>query len=323
MDKTLAIGLLMIAVQARALGPALKPAGIVPLPHVEGRIDHLAADTAGGRLYVAALGNNSVEVVDVRNRAVIHSITGLDEPQGCLLLPGNRLAVTGGGDGTVRIFSDSTFQQLQQYGLRDDADNIRLSPDGSEIVVGYGTGAVAMIDATTLELKGEIVLAGHPESFQMERGSKTVYINDPATAQVLVGNGETGNVMGRIPLKEAGGNFPMALDESHHRLFVGCRTPARLMVIDTETGKVAGSAEIHRDADDVYYDDVNDCVYVSCGEGFLDVLREEAGKVVRVMDVPTFKGARTCCFQPRTGMLYVAAPRQGKRDACIEIFSTR
>src|ERR1043165_6896529 len=98
----------------------------IPLPNTSGRIDHLSIDLQGQRLFVAALGNNSVEVLDLKAGKVIHSISDFSEPQGVLFLAApNQLFVTNGGNGLCQIFDASSFTALSRIDLGGDADNIR------------------------------------------------------------------------------------------------------------------------------------------------------------------------------------------------------
>ncbi|MGE5127301.1 MAG: YncE family protein, partial [Betaproteobacteria bacterium] len=234
--------------------PPLRLERKVELPEVRGRIDHLAVDVRGQRLFVAALGNDTVEVIDLAAGRRAHTIRGLAEPQGVLFEPGeNRLFVANGRDGSVRIFDASSFAPTGRLRCGDDADNLRLDAARRQIWVGYGRGALAAIDASGRRL-GEVVLPVHPESFQLERDGPRIFVNLPDAGQVAVVDREKRAQVASWGTGEASANYPMALDEPHRRLFVVCRTPARLLVLDTGSGRQVAALPTVGDADDVFYD---------------------------------------------------------------------
>ena len=292
----------------------------IALPKVEGRIDHFAIDAEGKRLVVAALGNGSVEVIDLAQGKVVRSLGGLAEPQGIGIVPSTgRIAVASGGDGTLRQYDGTTFEALAPMHLGDDADNLRVEPVTERLVVGYGGGGLALVtpgQAPTL-----VPLSAHPESFQLEAGGARVFVNVPGAGHVAVVDRVTAKVLARWPLQEAHQNFPMAFDEPHQRLLVGCRAPARLLVLDTtpgarEAGRLVASLEISGDVDDVCEDRARHRFYLSCGAGFVDVVEQkDADRYERIGRAPTAAGARTAIFVPATSSLYVAVPHRGAQGA--------
>jgi DNA-binding beta-propeller fold protein YncE len=119
----------------------------------------------------------------------------------------------------------------------------------------------------------------------------------------------------------------MALDEANHRVFIGCRRPAKVLVYDTTTGKESGSFDIVGDTDDLFYDAARKRVYVSGGEGFIDVFRIEdsnrATGITRIARIATAAGARTSLFVPDQNRLYLAVPHRGSQKAEIRIYEAR
>ena len=301
--------------------PTLKRA--IPLPGVSGRIDHLALDPGNQRLFVAALGNNSLEVIDLAKGERVKSIGGLKEPQGVVFVPDAKAVfVASGGDGVVREYDAMTLEAKGSVKVGDDADNIRLSADGRAVVVGYGSGALAVLDAATLGKTAEVKLPGHPESFQLDPGGHLAFINIPGG---LVGGGgavavvdlTAQRVANTWQLKEAGRNFPMALDAARKRLYIGCRRPARLLVMDTDNGKVIASPECIGDADEVFLDDTTGRVLVVGGSGAIDVFEAKDDHVAKVASVKTPGGARTGLLISGQRALFVAVPESGKQGAEI------
>src|SRR5213594_2919198 len=253
----------------------LKLSQTIPLPGVEGRIDHMSVDVKGQRLFVAALGNNTVEVVDLAQGKRSRSITGLKEPQGIVYIPAlDQVVVANGADGSVRTLDARSFTTISSLDLGDDADNVRYDSTVGRLVVGYGDGALGMIDLKTHKVISSIKLSGHPESFQLEKSRPRIYVNVPSANHIAVVDTARQAVITTWPVGQFRANFPMALDESHHRLFVGTRNPAKLVVFDTESGKQITALNISADTDDVFFDQEAKRIYVSAGDGNIDVISQ-------------------------------------------------
>lgn len=309
------------AAQSRESDPLDLLRGI-PLDSVEGRIDHLALDTARKRLFVAALENGTVEVVDLASGKRTQQIKGLKEPQGVCVLPSGLLVVASGDDGKVRVFDD-TRERGWIDGLAD-ADNVRFDTTSKRVYVGYKSGALAVIDPEKPSKVADIALAAHPESFQLEITGKRIFVNIPKTGHVAVVDREKAKVVATWPLGDMRDNFPMALDEPNHRLFVACRKPAMLLVLDTESGRTIASLECSGDADDVFYDAARGRIYVSGGAGAISVFeRKDADHYGLLKTVATSAGARTCLFVPEAGRLYLAVPHRSGQRAEIREFQVR
>jgi DNA-binding beta-propeller fold protein YncE len=317
----LLLGTLAFAVQA-AEPATLKLTQTILLPGVTGRFDHFAIDTKGQRLFVAALGNNTLEVVDLAAGKRIRSVSGMSKPTGVLYLPDpNQIIVANGDDGTLKVLSGADFKVLQNLTALADADNLRFDPQTKLTWLGYGEGALAIIDTAAAKLLGSIKLPAHPESFQLEKGDRRIFVNVPDAKQVAVIDRVKRTVTDTWPMKKFQANFPMALDETNHRLFVGCRQPARLVVLDTATGKPVADVAISGDIDDLFYDAPRKRLYLSCGEGFLDTVAQTTPDTyTRVSQLPTPPGARTCYFAPGMDRLYLAVPDRGPQKAEIRVY---
>src|SRR5436309_7467779 len=253
------IVLIGFAVRAEAQDATpLRLVQTIPLPNVEGRIDHMAVDLKGQRLFIAALGNNTVEVLDLRAGKRIRSITGLHEPQGVGFIPEfNKIFVANAKSGACEVFDGSSFKPIKSIKFSDDADNIRYDAAARRVYVGYGTGGLGIIDAATGDQLGEIKLEGHPESFQLEKSGPRIFVNIPTSQKITVVDREKRAATTAWPTAGATANFPMALDETHHRLFVGFRNPTKLTVFDTKSGKVVINLDSPGDADDILQDDTS------------------------------------------------------------------
>src|SRR5215208_1542139 len=307
---------------------ALEQVQAIALPNVSGRIDHMALDAQGGRLFVAALGNNTLEVINLKAGKVTDEIKGLKEPQGVVYVPeDNKLLITNGDGDSVDIYDAQSLKLLNQVVLGDDPDNVRYDATTGYAYVGYGTGngsALGVVDVRTGTKVSDITLSGHPESFQLEDSGQRIFVNVPTAGHIAVVDRNRGSVVETWPLSNATENFPMALDEADQRLFVGTRSPAKLLVLDTETGKMITSLDSSGDADDIFYDMQNKRIYVSGGEGAISVFEQTDPDNYSLRDkVDTAEGARTSLFMPDSGTLYVAVPHRGSQQAEVRAFQTK
>jgi DNA-binding beta-propeller fold protein YncE len=300
----------------------------IQLPNVEGRIDHIAMDSQGEQLFVAALGNNTLEVIDIKASKVADEIKDLKEPQGVAYIPeGNKLLITNGEGDSLDVYDAQSLKLLNRVVLGDNPDNVRYDPTTGYAYVGYGTGngsALGVVDVSKGAKVADITLSGHPESFQLEESGQRIFVNVPTASHITVVDRGKGTVVETWPLSDAAENFPMALDEANHRLFVGTRSPAKLLILDTETGKVITSLDSSGDADDIFYDAKNKRIYVSGGEGAISVFEQTNPDNYKLLGkVDTAQGARTSLFVADSGMLYVAVPHHGSQQAEIRAFQSQ
>ncbi|HET9748262.1 MAG TPA: hypothetical protein VFS06_03070 [Casimicrobiaceae bacterium] len=295
----------------------------IALADVRGRIDHLAIDADGARLFVAALGNDSVEVIDLGRGTRVARINGLHEPQGIgYVRSANRLFVANAGDG-VDLFDASTLRRVSRIEGLDDADNVRVDAVNAKVFVGFAH-ALAALDPASGKLLERIALAGHPESFQLESTGSRIFVNVPSAAHIAVVDSQKKSVVGTWRIGHWQANFPMALDEAHQRLFVATRKPAALVIFDTQSGGRKADLPIGGDADDLFYDAKRKRLYVICGEGVVEVVEQkDADHYERAAEVNTVRGARTGLFVPSRDALFVAVPAHAGGSAEIRVFTPR
>ena len=322
--RSILAGAAMMAVCA-GVAMAQAPVALIDtvgLPHVEGRIDHLAVDIGTQRLYVAALGNNTVEVLDLKNGRHLKSVPGFREPQGIAVVADAKVVAIANGQGEgVQFIDAGDFHSTKTAQLGDDSDNVRYDAAAKRLWVGYGGGALAAVGPADGNVFGETKLSGHPESFQLERSGSRVFVNVPTRDQIAVVDRAPLKVTATWPVTTAKANFPMALDEANHRLFIGCRRPAKILVFDTTTGHESGSFDIVGDTDDLFYDAARKRIYVTGGEGYLDVFQEaDANHFTRIAHLATAAGARTSLFVPEFARLYLAVPHRGDQKAEVRIY---
>jgi DNA-binding beta-propeller fold protein YncE len=301
----------------------------IPLPGVQGRFDHFGFDRKN-QLFVAALGNNTVEVIDISARTRVHTITGIPNPQGVVYAPESKKLFAASSKGKLYIYDGATFDLIKSIDFHGDVDNLRYDAANQRVYVGYGedeTGAIATIDANTNDrLPEEYKLGAHPESFQLDASGPNIYVNLPDLKQIAVINRKTREIT-RWPMTLEH-NFPMALDEANHRLFVATHEPPRLAVFDTSSGRTVATLPCVQDADDVYYDSGRMRIYVPGGEGYISVFQlKDADHYELLAKVPSTLGARTAGYfgKGRKGFdrFFLAVPARADHGAEMWIYTVQ
>jgi WD40 repeat protein len=299
----------------------------ISLPGIKGRIDHLDINLKKQIVYIAAIESNAIEVVDINNGKVLHSITGLNEPQGIAYLPQNQeIFVANGGNGDCYFYNARTFDKVATVQLKSDADNVRFDPEGKKIYVGYGRGGIAIIDAGTHKQVGNIKLPSHPEGFQIDTKANLLYVNLPSSDLVSVVDLQQLKLIRNISVNYRSGNFPMALDSSEGRLFIGYRHPGKLVAMNTKGGRSICVNDLTNDSDDLFYDNDSKRIYVSCGGGishlgYIDIFQlESGGKCRQIARIATRNGARTSLLVPQFNLFLLAEPSVHSQDGELMVY---
>lgn len=294
----------------------------IEMPGVQGRIDHMAVNLTRKILYVAALGNNTVEVIDLAKGTVVQSIKGVEEPQGIAYLPEqNEIAVASGKNGDCVFFDAITFKKIATARLAGDADNIRYDPIDKKMYVGYGNGGIAIIDPATHQPVGDVNLGAHPESFQVDKKNNKLYVNLPDDHSIAVIDLKSFNLVSRWKTGKYGANFPMTLDTASNHTIVGFRKPARLVVYDSRTGNEITSNQLVDDVDDLFYDPATQQVLASGGGGFINIFQKASnGSFKRVSNITSRGGARTSFLIPSLRTFIVAQRAAYGKAASIVVY---
>jgi DNA-binding beta-propeller fold protein YncE len=312
--------------------PPLILVGAIPLPGVHGRFDHFSYDPKEpARLFLSALGNNSVEVLNLVTDTRVHSIPGIPEPQGIAYAIGLNKLFVGSRQGKLYIYDGTTYDLITAIDYHGDVDNLRYDEANKRVYVDYGDedkAAIGMVDATTNErLPEEFKTGAHPESFQLEKSGSKIYVNLPDLKKIGVIDRATHKMTSwPLTLEE---NYPMALDEPEHRLFIVTRTPPRLVVFNTNLGKPVATLPCVADVDDLYYDSSYKRVYIPGGQGFIDVFQEkDPDHYERLARIRTVLGARTAGYFGKLGKkgidrLYLAVPASGDHSAEVQTYSVQ
>ncbi len=310
-------------------GPApLRLVQTIPLS-VEGRMDHLYVDLKGMRLFVAALANNSLEVIDLRAGKVIRSVAGLQKPQGVWYVPSlKKLFVASGNDGTCRVYNGETLELIESIKLDLGPDLVGYNPQSKLLYIGYGGedakkefGNVAIIDTRKNKHVGDIQTSAHPGGILVDDSGRRIYITIPQTSEVAVIDAQSNKIIKTWRVTEAQRTVSLALDAAHERLFVGTRTPPRVIVYDTETlNKVTDFPTVGL-MDGMFFDKARKRLYVSGGEGFVDVFQQQdTDHYAPLARIPTRPIARTSLFVPELNRYYVAVPRKDNESAEIRVY---
>ncbi len=304
-----------------AEGPLLQLEAKIPLGDIRGRIDHMAVDLPRHRLFVAALGNDSLAVVDLQARRVDRLVGKLPEPQGVgYEAATDTLYVANAGDGSVRLFKGTDLSPGGRIELGSDADNVRVDPKAGRVFIGHGDGALAIIDAAAQKKIASIPLKAHPESFQLDAGTGRIFITVPNSSAIDVVDSTSGQKIASWPTRGRSANFAMALDHERHRVLVAFRRPAVLGVFGSTDGALTATVPTCGDVDDLFVDASRNRIYLSCGEGFVDVLAADDPAYRRVARIATASGARTSLFVPELDRLLLAVPARGGTAAAIWVY---
>ena len=312
--------------------PPLIAVGAIPLPGVHGRFDHFSFDPKEpARLFLSALGNNSVEVLNLVKDTRVHSIPNIPEPQGITYATGLNKLFVGSRQGKLYIFDGTTYDLITAIDYHADVDNLRYDEAAKRVYVDYGDedkAAIGMVDATTNQrLPEEYKTGAHPESFQLEKSGSKIYVNLPDLKKIGVIDRTTGKMSSwPLTLEE---NYPMALNEPEHRLYIATRTPPRLVVYDTNVAKAVATVPCVADVDDLYYDASYKRVYIPGGQGFIDVFQEkDPDHYKRIAQIPTVLGARTAGYFGKLSKkgidrFYLAVPASGDHASEVRTYSVQ
>lgn len=303
----------------------LKLDKVISIPEVKGRIDHIDVNVKDKVVYIAALGNNTVEVVDIQNGKVIHSIKGLDEPQGVGYIPQtNEIFVANGGNGDCYFYNVATFEKTATIHLSSDADDVRYDSITKSIYVGYGNGGIAIINAVTHQQTGDVKLPAHPEGFQLDKAANILLVNLPNKNMIGVIDLEHLKLIDKWTRNSPTSNFPMALDTINHYAFIGYRHPAKLIMLNNKTGKEISNYSMVNDVDDLFFDEATKRIYVSGGGGFINIFQQDKNySFKKIANIPTSDGARTSLLIPQLKLFILAKRAESGKPARLVIYNTQ
>jgi DNA-binding beta-propeller fold protein YncE len=300
---------------------ALELESKISLGNISGRIDHLAIDVNRQRLYVAELGNDTIGVVDLKARKMVQTLSGFKEPQGLGYEPTtDSVYVANGGDGTVGIYRGADLAPIGKLALGEDADNVRIDSASHHVLIGHSHGALAMIDPVSRSIIADIALKGHPESFQIADDGRRMFVNIPDKREIAVIDSRANRQTASWRTSGLNANFPLAIDADRHQVLVVFRNPQTLGVFDIKDGRLLSTVDTCGDSDDIFLDTPRGHLYVSCGEGYIDVMSAQQGGYVRMARIETVRGARTALWVPAIDRLLLAVRASGSEPAAIWVY---
>lgn len=306
-------------------GPPLSVLHTVTLPKVQGGFNHMSVDPGQQRLFAAAPTNGTIEIVDLKTGKALRSLDG-ERPAAARFAPEfNQLYASRGQ--SLYIYDGKTLDQVAKVNLESSLDEIQYDPRAKQLYVGVMAAdktAIAILSLPDGQRLGQIKLPGKPQGFIVEQKGKRIFANIPALKQIAVMDRESRTLLEPWSLAGTQGNYPIDLDEDNHRLFVGCRQPARMVVFDTTSGKPIANIEINGDTDDLFYDPVQRRVYVSSGDGSIDVIdQRDADHYVSRGRIPTVARARTSTLSPALNLFCLGVPKRGSQPAELRVFQGR
>jgi DNA-binding beta-propeller fold protein YncE len=299
------------------------------LSGVQGKFDHLAIDTKGDRLFIAATGNHSVEVIDLRTNKVQQSIAGLGKPHGLAWVEATgSLYVADGTLAELRVYTGTPLALSGKIKLSDDADDMVYDDSNKMLYVGHGGDAanpakIAVIDTEHFSVAGNLAVATHPEALEIDPQSRRVFANIADSNEVAVIATGSREITAHWKLTKAGDNVPLAFDAEHQLLYVACRAPGTLIALDAASGREVASVASASGADDLFYDPELRRIYLISGAGEVDAYQVDATKALLPLGVlHTAPGAKTGLYVPSQRLLYVGVPAGGDHAAEIRVYST-
>jgi DNA-binding beta-propeller fold protein YncE len=294
----------------------------ITLSNVKGRIDHIDINIKYQIAYIAALGNNTLEIVDLKSGKVTDSIKGLDEPQGVAYISKHQeILVANGGTGECGFYNALTLKKTGSIKLADDADDVRYDSGADRIYVGYGSGGIAIFNAADHKQVGNITLPAHPESFQLDPKKYKLWVNLPGSGMVGVADLKQLKLIAKWSKLLPRANFPMAYDEAQHRIIVGYRLPAKLIVYESGTGKEIFSSSMVGDVDDLYWDQASKSIFISGGGGAVNIFKQTGNATYqKIADIKTRSGARTSLLVPELNLFLIAARANGDQKAALLVY---
>jgi DNA-binding beta-propeller fold protein YncE len=299
------------------------------IPSISGHFDRFGLDLKGRRLFVTPEDNGTVEVYNLATGKFEHSIGGIGMAHGVLFRSDlNRIYVTDGTDGLLRIFDGKTYQLLKTTKLLIDADSIGYDAKTHDLYIANGGKdagldycLLSIVNTDTGDHVGDIKIDGaRLEQMVLEESGPRLFINITDKREVGVIDRNKRQVVATWPVTEGEINAAIGLDEKDHRLLVGCRS-GQLVVFDTETGKPVAVLPISPGADDMTYDPVRKRIYVPCAEGFVDVFEQsDPDHYRRIGKIATGPMGKTGILVSSLNRYFVAVPQHGKTDAEILVF---
>lgn len=319
------------AAQAPASQPeALRLVQTIPLPK-SAIFDHMAVDRIHNLAFIAASANRELYIVDLKAGKWIRSVKGMGKPAGVAYDPKADRVIYSVDSGHVRFLNPKTFEVETEITLKGGADCMRWDPSSDTLYVNNGGPQLEedSVILTTIDTKARKVThemsipSGRLEFLTVEKNGPHIFINNADKSQVTVVDKVQHKIIANwdLPAKVP---YPMALNEKLHRLFVVTREPSMLVVFDTETGKIVAQLPVGGGGDDLAFDTVEKRLYLSAGDGLIDVIQMKNPDTYESMArIKTRPGARTSTFVQEQGRFYLLLPAKAPETTSeLRIYET-
>ena len=322
----------LFAIPTKAQNAPIRLVQTLTLPSdVKGNFDHFGVDLHGGRLFATPEGYKAVLVFALETGKPIHTLKGIGKPHAVLYREDlNRIYITDGDAGDVKIFDGKSYALLSSVKLLEDSDSIGYDPQTKYLYVDNGGGDVhqtysmlSVVDTTAGKKVADIKIDGDTlEAMALESSSPRLYVNNKAKNQVDIVDRERREIVASWPVTKCKTNVAMAFDETDHRLFIACRD-GQIAVLDSQSGKEITALPITKGVDDVVYDPASKRIYAAC-DGDADIFQQSSPDDYKLIaKVPTGPLGRTARLVPELKKYFVAVPQHGTEPAKILVFDVR
>ena len=319
---------------AKAQTPPLALKGSVDLPGYTGDFDHFAVDQDRGRLLLAAEDHGTLEVFDLNTGKHLRTIKGFETPHSILVRSGAAtILVSDSGKGMSKLLDASTYEVKGVVALTPGADSIGYDPAENVVYIVTGgkdvdmkTSELDAVDPDTGKKKRSVALQdNHVEAMALEKNGDRLFINLTQTNKVAVIDRKTMKIIALWPVPTAEQNAMVALDEPRHRLYVGCRKPGMVVVMNSDTGAIINSATSPLRSDQILFDQAASRLYSPGGEGFIGVYdTSDPDHLKAVAKVPSAPGAKTGVLVPeRKELILAVSPGETKAMAKVLTFAVQ
>jgi DNA-binding beta-propeller fold protein YncE len=324
-----------LAASARAQDHApLKLVATIPLPGLhDGDFDHFAPDVAGHRLFLTGEENEKVVVLDTNANAVIHTMEDIKAPHAILYRPDlKKLFIVEGDASAVRVYDSDTYKAAGEIKVSIDADSIAYDSATNYLyVVNGGREAhtpyslISVVDTNSLKKLRDIKInSNHVEAIVLEKSGPRLFCNITGLNAVGVMARDKSSLTATWPLPAGDTqNVAMALDEANHRLFVVTRKPGKLVILNSDDGKLIADLPAVGFVDDMSYDATHKRLYLA-GDQFVDVFEQkDADHYALLAKIPGSFRAKTAILGPELNRYYLAVPHHEKKDAEVRVFEVQ
>src|SRR5467141_5208853 len=324
---------LAVSLQAQEKAP-LKLVETIPLPGLkDGDFDHFAPDVDGHRLFLTAEENGKVQVLDTSTNKLIHTIEDVKAPHAILYLQDlKKLFIVEGDASAVRVYDSDSYQAVGEIKVSIDADSIAYDPATNYLyVVNGGREAhtpyslISVIDTNNSKRLRDIKInSNHVEAIVLEKGGPRMFCNITGRNAVGVLDRNKSALTATLPLPAGDTqNVAMALDEANHRLFVVTRKPGKLIVLNSDSGKVIADLPAVGFVDDMSYDAKQRRLYLA-GDQFVDVFEQkDPDHYALLAKIPGSFRAKTGILVPELNRYYLAVPHHEKKDAEVRVYEVQ